>query len=55
MDQKPVNIHQTNIQQLIEKPSIIYQKNIFNKPLLMKRYVQNNKNKLASESQIDLK
>ena len=54
MDQTPVNIHQTNIQHLIEKPFIIYQKNIFNKQSLIKCCVQNNKNKLALKSQIDL-
>ena len=54
MDQKPANIHQTNIQHLIEQPSIIYQKNIFNKQTLIKCDVQNNKNKLALKSQIGL-
>ena len=54
MDQKPANIHQTNIQHLIEQPSIIYQKNIINTQSLIKCDVQNNKNKLALKSQIDL-
>ena len=54
MDQKPANIHQTNIQHLIEKPSIIYKKNIFNKQSFIKCDVQNNKNKLALKSQIVL-
>ena len=54
MNQKPVDIHQTNIQHLIEQPSIIYQKNIINTQSLIKCDVQNNKNKLALKSQIDL-